>query len=110
MADIYVVVSSNCEDYEDYQEHIDSVWSTREAAIAHIEGGLGMRQVNTYDPSKHWSRDRWMKDFPEMLERDDFSSEEAWADQHDEDGNLIPYWVYHQDAWIEVYPLDCAKR
>lgn len=106
MANVYVIVSSNCEDYEDYHASIDSVWSSRAAAIAHIEGTLGMKQVDKFDPARRWSRDRWMKDFPELPEREDFESEEDWADAHDENGELIPYWVYHRDAWIEEYQLD----
>ena len=106
MADIFVVVSSNCESYEDYSEHIDSVWSDRQSAINHIENALGMKQVDWRSPSRKWSKDRWLKELPELPQREDFDSEEEWADVHDEDGNLIPYWVYYQDAWIEVYPLN----
>ena len=105
MANVYIVVSSNCEDYEDYYEFIDSVWTTREAAIAHIENTLNMTQVGAFDPTRLWSRDRWQKETFELPQRKDFATEEDWQSAHDENGKLIPYWVYYQDAWIREYPL-----
>ena len=106
MTNVYIVKTSNCESYEDYCESIDSVWLNRTDAVAHIENDLGMEQVNAYNPSLRWSRDRWEKEYPELPKREEFDTEEEWAEAHDENGKLIPYWVNYRDAWIEEYPLN----
>lgn len=107
MANVFIVMSSNCEDYEDYHESIDSVWSTRGAAIAHIENDLGMTQANHKDPEKRWSRDRWQKAFPEYPQKEDFEGdEEAWRECFDKNGNLIPYYVEYRDAWILQFTMN----
>ena len=107
MDNVYIVMSSNCEAYEDYHESIDSVWSTYAAALNHIEDELGMTQVSHRNPSKPWSRDRWKVDIPEYPCKEDFEDDpEGWQDCHDEYGNLIPYWVYSKDAWIVEMPVN----
>ena len=89
---IYIVMTSNCEEYEDYYDSIDSVWSTRKAAIDHIENELDMVQVNWKDPKKNWSRDRWQKEFPIYPRKEEFKNDpEGWKECFDDDGNLIPY-------------------
>lgn len=107
MSDVYIVMTSNCEPYEDYMESIDSTWSTREAAIRRIEDGLGMHQVDWLDPARKWSRDRWLVEHPDYPRPEDFAGDpEGWEDCFDENGELLPYWVYSEDAWIVQLPVD----
>lgn len=111
MASVFIVMSSNCEEYEDYHEHVESVWSDRASAVRHIESDLGMAQVSTHDPARSWSRDRWLVKHPDYPREEEFADDpEGWDECHDEDGELIPYWVYSTDAWIVEMPLDPSMR
>ena len=106
---VFIVKCSNCESYEDYHEYIDSVWSDYDAAVNHIENKLDMKKVNFYNPAKPCSRDRWQKEFPDYPRKEDFKDDpEGWKDCFDEKGELMPYWVSYQDAWIlefQVYNI-----
>lgn len=107
MSEVFVVMTSNCEDYEDYYTSINSIWRSREEAVNHIETVLKMKQDSVFDPSKKHSRDHWIRDFPEYPKKEEFEGDpEGWADCFDAEGNLIPYWVSHQDAWILTFPLN----
>ena len=106
MANVYVVVTSNCEAWEDYSESIDSVWSSRERAIKHIEENLGMTLVMKRDENRPFSRDRWEIEIPEYPRREECDSEEEWLDCFDENGNLMPYYKSYRDAVIQEFTLD----
>lgn len=105
----YVVMTSNCERWEDYCVSVDSVWLDRENAVRHIEGKLGMRQVDFRSDESPWSRDRWLREELYYLQRDEEESDEEWESLLDDDGNPPVIDSYSEDAWIEEFDIEDAQ-
>lgn len=102
---VYVVISSNCEQWEDYYEHIDTIWLDRGNAVRHIEEHLGMTQVDFADPDRRWSRDRWLRVDVSRAQREDFDSDEEWREELADNGGEPPIiWQSESDAWIVELP------
>ena len=101
MTTVYIVMSSNCEEWEDYWEHIDSIWSTREAAVRRIEEGLGMEKKESKSPQKPFSRDRWSIEVCDRLQPDDCDDMLEYNEAVADNGGEPPIvWSQEWDAWI----------
>ena len=97
MGSVYMVCKSNCEQWSDYHWWVDRAFSSRSDAIAYIEGDGFVKQKNLA---------RWLKESPEYPEREPDETDEEWAEWFDDDGNLMPVYVWSTDAWIEEVELD----
>ena len=96
MANVYLVVGSNGEPYEDYYSETLGAFSTLEKAVSYIEDERKM----TKRRDNYWSRE-----IPTYPRREECESEEEWEYWHEEDGSLAPICVEHEDAWIDVMEL-----
>ena len=103
----YVVMTSNCEMYEDYHEYIDSVWSSRELAVDYIERRCGMEQVQFQTGRGDFlDRDRWKREEPVLAEREDSDTDEEWAEVLRDFGDPPVIYTDERDMWIEAYQMD----
>lgn len=103
---VYVVVTSNCEVWDDYLEAVESIWATEESAVSHIESDLGMEKVFERDPSKPWTYDRWMREDRVYAEREPGETDEEWAEWLDADGNPRVVDVVMEDARVMKFELN----
>lgn len=102
---VYVVIVSNCEVWDDYCEAVESVWTDRRLAVEHIEGDLGMGQVSFADPSKLYVNDRWLREELQYAQREHGETDEEWAEWLDEEGNPVQIGVLCEDARIACFEL-----
>ena len=107
---VYLVMTSNCEMYEDYNEYIDSVWSSMDKAVKYIESekGLGMKRAPR---DRFGGGIRWHVICPEYAVREDETDEE-WAEycaDYGEDGKPPLLWEDEFDAWVVEMELDGSR-
>ena len=94
---VYIVMTSNCEAYEDYCEGIESIHATYEGAVKHIKN---MRKASRklIDDNFYGEEPYYEIDKPFTLEGNG-----RWVSEYGEYADAAgehPLFTYKEDAWI----------
>lgn len=95
---VYIVMTSNCEPYEDYHEGIESIHTTYEGAVKHIENMRKPSCKGEYDNDFFGEDPYYEIEKPFVLEGNG-----RWVSEYGEYADAAgeePLYTFKEDAWI----------